>query len=317
MSDAPHVSVLIPTYNGEEFVGDAIESVLAQTFDDFELLIVDDASTDDTIGVAESYDDDRIVVHRSEENLGIARNMNRAVGLADGELLAFLDQDDLWKAEKLKRHVDAHSASGAAVVYSNVDIVTLTDRRIERVRPPRPEPAGESLVRQLYVSLNFIRTFSGVTIQRSAWEDVNGLDTDLTTSADYDLYLRLAENHEFERVDQTLVVKRQHAENTSGDYETLYEDINYILSKTRQRRPELDPLSSEESREYGFQRAFGAYRAREYGEAMAHCRTSLANGVQLRTLALYLFSMLDAWTGGFRVGSKLYRLYRIGKALGS
>ncbi|MFC6990634.1 glycosyltransferase family 2 protein [Haladaptatus sp. GCM10025707] len=92
----PTVSVVIPTYNRSEEVTHAIDSVLAQTYDDFELLVVDDGSTDDTEEVVTSYDDDRVKFIEHEENQGAPAARNTGIEHAEGEYVAFLDSDDEW-----------------------------------------------------------------------------------------------------------------------------------------------------------------------------------------------------------------------------
>jgi glycosyltransferase involved in cell wall biosynthesis len=113
---SPLISVIIPTYNGEEYISNAIDCVLSQSYENFELLVVDDDSTDDTIEIVCSYDDSRLHIHKNEANLGIAKNMNRAVDLADGDIIAFLDQDDYWSSKKLRYHVNAHREQDTTVV---------------------------------------------------------------------------------------------------------------------------------------------------------------------------------------------------------
>lgn len=309
MSDSPTVSVVLPLYNGEEYITDAIDSVLEQTYEDFELLVVDDGSTDRSIGLVRSYGDDRITLYRNETNLGIGRNMNRGVDLSEGRILAFLDQDDYWRNNKLEHHVSAHEATGAAVVYSDVETVTANKEFVESVDPPEPAPSGEPLVRQLYVYLNFIRTFSSVTIERTAWKAFDGLDPQFNVAADYDLYLRLAPNHDFALVDEPLVSKRIHEQNTSKDYGTAYEDIQRILAEARERHPYLNDLSPDEFQEYGFQRGFWAYRAGKRREAIDYCLASLRHGVRPFTVLLLGVLLLDSVTGPHRIGTRGYRLY--------
>lgn len=309
----PHVSVIIPTYNGADFVADAIESVLSQSYADFELLVVDDGSTDDTPEIAQSFNDSRIRIHENERNLGIAKNMNRAVQLADGNIIAFLDQDDYWYPEKLSRHVTAHQEQDAALVYSDVEMVTINGNFVERVSPPKPKTPGEPLVRQLYVSLNFIRTFSGVSLKRSAWMEAGGLNTDYSVSADYELYLRLATEHQFEFVDQSLVAKRRHEGNTSGDPSALYEDVQRILAEARDRHTYLTNLTASEQQEYGFQQAFCAYDAEKHDEAFDYCLTSLQNGIDPLAVLLLGVLVFDRVSGPLQLGTCGYNWYNSAK----
>jgi glycosyltransferase involved in cell wall biosynthesis len=103
-SSNPRVSVCLCTYNGAKVVDRAVRSVLNQSYDDFELLVVDDASTDATVDVVRTYADPRIRIIRNTQTLGNARNRSRAVQLASGQLIKFLDQDDWLAPECLQRH---------------------------------------------------------------------------------------------------------------------------------------------------------------------------------------------------------------------
>ena len=101
----PKISVIMPVYNVERFVADAVRSVLAQSFEDFELLIIDDVSPDSSIAICLSFDDPRIRIIRHRQNRGLAGARNTGIRHAEGDFLAFIDSDDCWHAEKLKRHV--------------------------------------------------------------------------------------------------------------------------------------------------------------------------------------------------------------------
>ena len=101
----PTVSVIVPAYNAARFIEGAIDSVLAQSYTDFELLIVNDGSTDDTLARCERYSDPRIRIVK-QDNRGLAGARNSGVREACGEYLAFLDADDLWRNDKLERHVE-------------------------------------------------------------------------------------------------------------------------------------------------------------------------------------------------------------------
>src|SRR4029450_5225599 len=99
MHKPPKVSVIIPTYNGAGFIGETIDSVLEQTYQDFELIVVDDGSTDETHKVLNSYGDKLKIC--SQANRGVTAARNAGIQAASGELIAFLDHDDLWEKEKL------------------------------------------------------------------------------------------------------------------------------------------------------------------------------------------------------------------------
>ena len=101
------VTVIMPAYNAERFIGEAISSVIAQTYENWELLVIDDCSTDGTFEIAKSFEekDERIKVFKNEKNLGVARTRNRGIDASEGEYVAFIDSDDAWLSEKLFKQV--------------------------------------------------------------------------------------------------------------------------------------------------------------------------------------------------------------------
>lgn len=107
IQNEPLVSVITPAYNAERFIGETIESVLAQTYSNWEMIIVDDASTDRTVEIVQSYvkRDERIKLYQLEKNSGSGVARNRAMDLAKGSFIAFLDSDDLWMPEKLEKQI--------------------------------------------------------------------------------------------------------------------------------------------------------------------------------------------------------------------
>ena len=112
------VSIIMPAYNCEHFIAEAIRSVLAQTYTDWELLIVDDCSTDNTAQIVASFDDTRIVYQRNEKNMGAALTRNKALQIAKGHYIAFLDADDLWAPEKLEHQIAFMEKNGYDFTYT-------------------------------------------------------------------------------------------------------------------------------------------------------------------------------------------------------
>ena len=112
----PMVSVVMPAYNAEKTIFMAVNSVLSQTYDDFELIIVDDLSKDNTENIIKQFNDSRIVYIKNEQNSGASYSRNRGISLAVGEWIAFLDSDDCWRSDKLKKHIDLHAENKEAVL---------------------------------------------------------------------------------------------------------------------------------------------------------------------------------------------------------
>ena len=121
----PLVSVIMPAYNGEEYIREAISSVCSQTYTNWELLILDDCSTDRTGEIAEGFAalDPRIRLLRNEKNMGVARTRNRGFDLAKGQWIALLDSDDSWHEEKLDKQLAVASESGGDIIFCSYAMV--------------------------------------------------------------------------------------------------------------------------------------------------------------------------------------------------
>lgn len=121
----PMVSVVMPSYNKEQFIEQAIRSVMVQTFEDWELIIVDDCSTDHTISIVEKLvqEDSRIHFYSNPRNMGAANTRNRGMELATGTYVALLDSDDVWYPEKLERQLAVARETGADIVYCSYEII--------------------------------------------------------------------------------------------------------------------------------------------------------------------------------------------------
>lgn len=135
------VSIITPAYNAAKFIGEAIESVLAQSYQNWELIIVDDGSKDNTVEIVKSYNDRRIILHKLEKNSGVAVAMNTAISLAHGTLLAFLDADDVWKPDKLKKHTDFMVTNHYGFTFSAYEIMREGKNKV--VHAPKSQNYGQ------------------------------------------------------------------------------------------------------------------------------------------------------------------------------
>lgn len=135
LSSAPLVSVVMPAFNMEKYIGDSISSVIAQTLPDWELLIIDDCSTDNTRFVARQFakKDQRIILLELDKNAGTANARNKGLALAKGRYVAFLDSDDLWEPNKLELQCALAEESGVGIVCSSYDFIDEKGRSLGRV----------------------------------------------------------------------------------------------------------------------------------------------------------------------------------------
>lgn len=128
----PVVSVVMPAYNMERFIEAAVRSVMNQSFESWELLVIDDCSKDTTCTIVEklALEDSRIRLIRNEENIGVAKTRDRGIGLCRGGYIAFLDSDDIWLPEKLSRQLDRIRQTGADFVYTSYSLIGADGKKV-------------------------------------------------------------------------------------------------------------------------------------------------------------------------------------------
>lgn len=127
------ISVITPVYNSESYIEDTIKSVLAQTYTNWEMLIVDDCSKDNTAQVVKSFNDSRIKYIRLDVNSGAAVARNKAIAKANGEFIAFLDADDMWKPEKLERQINFMQTHGYSFTFTGYEILKESENKVIEV----------------------------------------------------------------------------------------------------------------------------------------------------------------------------------------
>lgn len=199
-SQRPLVSVILPVYNGERFLHRALDSILGQSFTDFELIVVDDASTDRTPSILGDYKDPRIVKLANSENVGQTRSLNRGLQIARGGLVARHDADDISHPDRLRLQVESMQACHKLVLLGTAyERIDRQGRVLETVRPPT---ANESLQKRLERGNIFCH--GSVMMRRELVEKVGGYNEYFKVTQDYDLWLRLAEHGELANLPQVL-----------------------------------------------------------------------------------------------------------------
>ena len=222
-----HVGVVLPTFRRGSVLGGAIESVLDQTHEDLELLVVDDGDDAATPELVESFDDDRLGYVRREERRGVSSARNDGVERTDGEVVAFVDSDDRWHPDKLRRQVEALRAAevgegrnDCGVVYSSVT---------KRSGEPRTRDGASGDVYEAVRRLAVPTYTSTLLVRRDAFEAVGGFDERLDCFEDWDLCLRLARDWRFASVDGPLVLKGTGASNASADPDRLAASLSHLF----------------------------------------------------------------------------------------
>lgn len=222
------VSVVIPAYNAERTLADTLSSVLEQTFEDFEVLVIDDGSTDRTGELARNTGDPRVRVV-TVANGGVARARNRGIGASRGELIAFLDADDLWRSRKLERQVAfLHGRPDVGVCFTAAVRVDADTQPIGLM--PAREYA-DYCAALLLTSAGAACACSSGIVRRALALDVGGFDPSLSQSADWDFWLRLSRITRSAPVSDVLVLYRSYPGNMSSDIALLERDTFAVLDK--------------------------------------------------------------------------------------
>jgi teichuronic acid biosynthesis glycosyltransferase TuaG len=217
--DRPLVSVIMPTYNAAAFIAETVESVLAQTYEPIELVVVDDASDDATPEIVERYArryPDRVRFQRAGERAGPCRRRNDAIDLAKGSLIAWLDHDDLWEPEKTAREVDVLQARPeVGLVYSGYEAFDSETREPVPWRDRDSEAEGDVLI-PLFVRGCFVGSLTALFRREVLTRRQMQLrEVDFSFGDDYFLWLVLSLDWQVARIDEVLAYYRLHPENES------------------------------------------------------------------------------------------------------
>ena len=206
MANVPRVSVLMPVYNTERYLSDAVDSILTQTFTDYEFIIVDDGSTDSTWEILTRYDDPCIRLVRNENNIGLIGSLNRGLELARGEYIARMDADDISLPERLAtqvQYLDSHPEVG--VLGSDFQIIDEEGNP----RGIKKHPREHGLVKwKLYFNSPF--GHSTVMMRRQLVCQVDAYQPDMRHAEDYDLWRRLSYITRFANLPVVLLKYRMH-----------------------------------------------------------------------------------------------------------
>lgn len=205
----PKISVIMPLYNGEKYLKEAIDSILHQTYADFELLLIDDASSDNTENVIRSYNDNRIVYIKNEENLGLIKTLNKGLNFAKGEFIARMDQDDIADVTRFKKQINLFEKNPDLGVCGTW-FTCFGDQIKERVldHPENDEDIKISLLGRSTLG------HPTVMMRKSAIQDLR-YDENYTSAEDYEFWIRLSRVTKLQNIPESLLQYRFHDSNIS------------------------------------------------------------------------------------------------------
>ena len=218
----------MPTFNHSQFIGEAIESVLNQTFKDFELIIVDNYSEDETKDIVESFNDKRIKYYLFHNNGIIAASRNYGIKKAKGKYLAFIDSDDVWFKDKLERQINCfRKYPSINFIFTSFKVISSDKTDSGKLLGPNKDVQG--LLYKKLLNYNFIVT-SSVVMHKSIVDNVGFFDEsqELQCVEDFDYWLRIAKKHEILGLSKPLGMYRIHNTNSGNNDQRLMKAF-YVL----------------------------------------------------------------------------------------
>lgn len=233
------VSIILTCYNGSQWISRAIQSILSQTYKEFELIIVDDGSTDGSKAIIDPFLKDKRVRYVYQKNRGFSSAINTGIRVSKGNLIGFIGQDDLWVNNKLELqikyfadHMNMH------LVYSNYYYIDSDERIINMVRSRNPIFfSKKELINNLFLE-NFIG-FETVLVKKECFDEVGFFDERMIACSDHDIWLRIAECFNIGYIDQFIVKKRQHKSQLSRNMEIVVRDEFLIVKNATEHYPSL------------------------------------------------------------------------------
>lgn len=255
----PKVSIIIPTYNAMPYLPATVESVFNQTFTDFELLLVDDGSTDETIPWITQLTDARVkLIQQANQGASVARNTG--ISHAQGEYIAFLDNDDLWQPTKLAQQVQ-YLDQNAPVALVHTWMILIDEHGQSTGRLITTDAEGwvwSKLVEQDTV-LN-----SSVLVRRTCFDVVGVFDPTIPRTGDWEMWLRVAAKYPLGVIKEALVFYRNHGNNASRNLQAMEQEFQVCIEKIFSTAP--SNLLHLKGRSYGFANVYLAWKSLQGGD---------------------------------------------------
>lgn len=216
-TSVPRVTVLMPVHNGRRYLRQAIESILHQSFREFEFLIINDGSSDDSRAIILSYDDPRICLIENPTNVGLTKSLNRGLAVARGSLIARQDADDISQSSRLEKQVEfLDNHPQVALLGTQVRTIDGWGRVVRGL--PWPKAETELGIRWQLMFDSPLAHTSAMFRREVVWEELGGYSEDFITSQDYELWSRVAVRHGIRNLPDCLVDFRLHSNSVSTQY---------------------------------------------------------------------------------------------------
>ena len=232
----PLISVIIPAFNHEEFIGEALDSVLDQTYRNLEVIVVDDGSTDNTKEVLKRYEEEIKYIY--QQNRGVSSARNRGIAISRGEFIAFLDADDIWLPEKLEVQLNLMEGEGSiGLVGCGRYGMDYSGNTMEGLLGKNYSNHVEFL-NQLLIGNIFRGGSTGAFVKKECFEKVGLFDESMRFGEDWDMWIRIAKLYKVRFVDKPMVKVRQH-DSPKGyrNLKTMESNIRRLIKKNEDLYP--------------------------------------------------------------------------------
>lgn len=234
----PKISVNIPCYNSAPFVRETLLSVLNQTYADFEIIVMDDGSRDDTGEIVRSFNDKRIK-YFYKENEGLSETRNKGITASSGEYVAFLDHDDIWMPEKLEKQITLfEKKDGLGLVFSDFYLLRNGARENATYFSKCPPKRGYIFEDLLFGEASFI-CISTVMMRKVIFEKIGYFKKEFDSGEECELFLRAARDNEFDYTEEPLAAYRLHSGNFSNRKDIYVKEAFDILRFWEEKEPGL------------------------------------------------------------------------------
>ncbi len=307
----PKVSVIIPYYNGQKFINEAVNSILKQTYKDFEIIVVDDGSEIKAKNVIKSlHGDSRIKIIEYKQNKGIPSARNTGIRHSKGKYIAFLDQDDIWLPNKLEQQIGIldKPSSKVDMVFGKISLGNYNNHSKQYPQKDRlplniNKLSSKDIIKALFLD-NFIPIVT-VVIRKKCIEKIGVLDENLTRgSDDYEFCFRIAAKCRIHFLDNVLVIRRIHETNFSNT-ERFFIDNLYILNKILLQYPFLINLKRKRLSVLYYRVGRYYQQKGDFPKAKNNLWESVKNSpLNIKNFIAFLISLLG------HKGNQLFNIYK-------
>jgi glycosyltransferase involved in cell wall biosynthesis len=226
------VSVIVPVYNAASFIEETIDSVIVQTFKEWELIVVNDGSTDSTRQILNKYESNNQLRFVHKENTGVSDSRNTGARMARGKYICFLDADDILLPTCLERRVEA-ARDGAALIHNDIEWMDAAGVRLGIVKSGL---SGNVLDNLLLWERTVIPGPSSMMVSEAVFSEAGGFDINLSTAADQDFFINVAAKHQVTRIAEVLTLYRVHAKGMHLNISLMQRDHIRVFQKAKSNK---------------------------------------------------------------------------------